>query len=252
MNSLKTQILQKLESLKVLPAFKFGVYHPENTKANNLDLVLVFNKNQYLYLVKGDETPVSNYFNDFIDGVLVIKNFYGKKPNKIKGVFRTCNLYLKGYTTTSVELPPKTTSSQDRKKKNEYHKQFAVILPPFEEVPEVNLINLTPHSVTVVKEGKELVLPASKNPARVLFTYRDETIKIKGEFRVKVKGIRRDVIGLPEPKSGVMFVVSKMVAEAVAEYRQDLFSINVITDKKKNQPCKCKSFSRFSNKLRIK
>lgn len=248
MHPLKTQILQKLESLKVLPAFKFGVYHPENTKANNLDLVLVFNKSQYLYSIKGDDTPINNYFNDFIDGVLVIKNFYGRKPQKIKEVFRTCNLYLKGHTTVSVEPPPKTKSKKQEKK--EHYKQFAVILPPFDEVPEVNLINLTPHPISVIKEKKVLTLPPPKIPARVITSYRDEMVKIKGKFRVKVKGISRHVIGLPDPVEDTFYIVSKITAEALADQRQDLLVINDHCGSDKE--CKCKSFSRFSNKLEIK
>ena len=80
--------------------------------------------------------------------------------------------------------------------------------------------NLTPHEIKVVGEDGEvkMVIPPSGQVARV----RAEQ-KVVGEIDgvPVVKTVFGDVEGLPEPREGVVYIVSSLVAQAVRE-REDV------------------------------
>ncbi|MCU9518923.1 hypothetical protein N7326_03405 [Corynebacterium sp. ES2794-CONJ1] len=87
------------------------------------------------------------------------------------------------------------------------------------------LVNLTPHPVTLLDQdsGAKSELPGAKEPARVversgsagLLTYEGLTI------RSYLVSPTREVTNLPEFQEGVVYVVSRMVCEALPE-RSDL------------------------------
>jgi hypothetical protein len=94
----------------------------------------------------------------------------------------------------------------------------------FENVTEVR--NLTPHTITIWLGGGMLrVIPPTGNVAR---------IRIQSKEVGKVSGIPvvhstdKQVLGLPTPKKGVVFLVSSVVAKSVR--RPDVLSPDTTDD----------------------
>ena len=86
---------------------------------------------------------------------------------------------------------------------------------------EVKIINLTPHEVTVVGSNGDVLMkiPASGQVARCSVS-RAVIGKLNG---IPVaKSVMGDVEGLPEPVDNVVYVVSRVVAEAMKGKRNDL------------------------------
>lgn len=83
---------------------------------------------------------------------------------------------------------------------------------------EIKIVNLTPHAVTVFSGGKQLVFPPVATPARVEMT-RQPAGQVNSIPVVRV--LVGEVVNLPEPDEGTMFVVSRVVAEACPS-RHDL------------------------------
>lgn len=84
--------------------------------------------------------------------------------------------------------------------------------------------NFTPHEVTLMPgEGKEEVRLPSCGSARCLVERR-QIGEIDGiTLNTSVFG---EVTGLPEPQEGVFFLVSRIVAEAMAGSREDLVVVD--------------------------
>ncbi|MBY6277852.1 MAG: hypothetical protein CWE10_16985 [Symbiobacterium thermophilum] len=86
----------------------------------------------------------------------------------------------------------------------------------------MRLVNLTPHPVTLIVGDQTLTIPPEPTPARC-----SETRTVVGS--VEVDGLEVPVTrvgfgqvqGLPAPREGVLYVVSRMVAEACRD-RADL------------------------------
>lgn len=86
----------------------------------------------------------------------------------------------------------------------------------------MRLVNLTPHPVTLLVGDRTLMIPPEPTPARC-----SETRSVVGT--VEVDGLEVPVTrvgfgqvqGLPAPREGVLYVVSRMVAEACRD-RADL------------------------------
>jgi len=75
------------------------------------------------------------------------------------------------------------------------------------------LVNLTPHTINVMIEGKETVsIAPSGNQARV-----STTTKVVGEVNgVEVRKVEFGTVeGLPEPQADTYYLVSRIVASAV-------------------------------------
>lgn len=89
-------------------------------------------------------------------------------------------------------------------------------------------INLTPHALSVkALDGAILVLPPSPDgAARVVYDrLPPEQIRIGGsEVAVAVAGPVKEIIGLPDPQPGIVFIVAKAVADAAPAHRGDLMS----------------------------
>ncbi len=94
-----------------------------------------------------------------------------------------------------------------------------------EEIRE--LINLTPHEITLLVDGVKIIFP-SKGEARLTPPQRKKIGEITIED-VKIPVFRNEfsnnVIGLPAPKKGVGYIVSRLVAETIKD-RDDLFIVD--------------------------
>lgn len=82
----------------------------------------------------------------------------------------------------------------------------------------MNIINMTPHVVSIVGYGVITTFPPEGNVARVEVT-REDAGEISG---IKcIKSVMGEVINLPEPEEGKFFIVSRIVFEALPS-RSDL------------------------------
>lgn len=106
---------------------------------------------------------------------------------------------------------------------------------------DLKLHNLTPHPIVVLGE-RQLELPASTNPARVEFGP-DEVVrrKVDGRSVSFCQPTIETVVGLPEPEPGVLFVVSRTLAEAVG--RSDLVVPHDLVRSEEGQIVGCRSFA---------
>ena len=87
-------------------------------------------------------------------------------------------------------------------------------------VPEVTVMNLTPHTVNIVTESGEIIdYPASGVLARV--SARTQVIGKLGNIPI-TRTVYGEVEGLPEPEEGTIYIVSSLVAQRVPE-RTDVF-----------------------------
>jgi len=88
----------------------------------------------------------------------------------------------------------------------------------------MNLINLTPHIVTINGHGdasvaiKPEAVPARCTPKNVYVG----TVEYQGEKFPVFRSEFGAVENLPEPKEGTKFIVSKVVADAVLGTRDDI------------------------------
>lgn len=91
----------------------------------------------------------------------------------------------------------------------------------------MNLVNLTPHPVTIVKRNGERVTVESSGLARVQ-SASGAYINYPGleEFTLEAAPVWGNVTGLPEPQVNTVYIVSLLVLEALrrnGEYRPDVF-----------------------------
>ena len=124
----------------------------------------------------------------------------------------------------------------------------------------MNIVNLTPHEIKIMWENTrdmgddqrclqkhELVLPASDKPARVT-----QEVVVTG-YISKVNYLPLysydfgEVVNLPEPSKGTIYIVSKMVAEAVAENtnRSDVYIVSETIRDASGRIVGCKGLSRL-------
>ena len=84
------------------------------------------------------------------------------------------------------------------------------------------VVNLTPHAITIKVDGGDITFQPSGKVARVSEKASKPTrINVFG-FPIAGKATFTDVIDLPEPIDGTIFIVSGLVAQNVA--RPDVFS----------------------------
>lgn len=122
------------------------------------------------------------------------------------------------------------------------------------------IINCTPHDVSIyntadcymyngslyLREGDEeypeplSVYPAAKNPARAIYERR---IAGGADGCLICRRTPREIIGLPEPKKGTYYIVSKMLAQACPE-RKDLISPGTVVRNGSGDVVGCIDFSR--------
>ena len=86
-----------------------------------------------------------------------------------------------------------------------------------------NLVNLTPHALTLVSpDGTETVVPPSGTVARVSSTPGTCEAFDSMPCMVATPTIFGAVIGLPDPVPGTVFIVSGMVGSAMCTARTDV------------------------------
>ena len=92
----------------------------------------------------------------------------------------------------------------------------------------ITYLNMTPHALYVKTVAGEYVTipPSPDGAARVIYDrLPPEQVRIDGhEIAVAVAGAPREIIGLPEPEEGVVYIVAKAVADAAPRHRGDLMS----------------------------
>ena len=88
--------------------------------------------------------------------------------------------------------------------------------------------NLTPHALNVKTTAGDYVTipPSGDGAARVIYDrLPPEQRSIEGhEIGISVAGSPREIIGLPDPEPGVVYIVAKAVADAAPRHRGDLMS----------------------------
>lgn len=80
------------------------------------------------------------------------------------------------------------------------------------------LMNLTPHEITVITDGGNIVVPPSGTVVRVNSS--KELVGVVDGINV-FKTTFGDVDGLPAPKDGVTYIVSTLVLSALKGTRPD-------------------------------
>jgi len=91
---------------------------------------------------------------------------------------------------------------------------------------DTRIINLTPHTVTLVCGQLTVEIPPSGQVARVSATAQQVgSVEIDGFSFPVVKTVFGDVQGLPEPQEDTVYIVSTLVLSA-AQGRNDLVAPN--------------------------
>jgi hypothetical protein len=84
-----------------------------------------------------------------------------------------------------------------------------------------NFVNLTPHPITIRKDGVDTTFQPSGKVARVNEMANDVEREIDG-IPILRKSKFTDIIDLPEAEDGTAFIVSGMVADRIS--RSDVFA----------------------------
>lgn len=105
----------------------------------------------------------------------------------------------------------------------------------------MTFVNLTPHALNIF-DGDVEVLTIAPSGTVARCTQKDELdTELDG---VKIfKQVFGDVVDLPEPKEGVFFVVSRLVANAAAG-RDDLLVPGALKRNEQGQPVGCMGLAR--------
>lgn len=105
---------------------------------------------------------------------------------------------------------------------------------------ELDIINLTPHSIEYLKpDGKILKFP-SKGQARLNAAQYTE-INI-GEIRFVNYDPNPQVEGLPKPSEGKLYIVSTVVQSALRKVRSDLLSPCMVDKDRDGTVLACRGF----------
>lgn len=89
------------------------------------------------------------------------------------------------------------------------------------------LVNLTPHEITIIRDGGNITIPPSGTVARCSVNRR----QIGSVDGIPVnKTVFGDVEGLPEPQPGTYYVVSAIVAQARPDRGDLLITDDAVRD----------------------
>lgn len=105
----------------------------------------------------------------------------------------------------------------------------------------MKIINLTPHTINLYRGGEMIMAIPSSGVARV-----SVTSQIIGEvcgFPVR-RNVYGEIIGLPDPEEGTMYIVSALVAQA-AKDRRDLLLVDDTVRNAEGQIIGCRGFARI-------
>lgn len=105
----------------------------------------------------------------------------------------------------------------------------------------MTFVNLTPHTINVLTEGRTLAIEPSGQLARV--SSRTETIGMLEGIPVTTT-VYGEVEGLPEPREGVAYIVSALVAQRVTD-REDVFVPSESVRDERGRIIGCRSLGRI-------
>lgn len=83
----------------------------------------------------------------------------------------------------------------------------------------MKLVNVTPHEIVIrPTDGQEIRLPPSGTVARVDTVQQDAGLAIVDDALITIVSTRfGNIVDLPPPEEGVLYVASTLVAQAAAE-----------------------------------
>lgn len=112
-----------------------------------------------------------------------------------------------------------------------------------------NIINLTPHTVTIVNpDGSELSFPASGTIARCAVNTVQTGYILYSEQEIPTYRTQYgEVIGLPDPQDGVIYITSTPVAQNVPDRKDVLVPAECIRDAE-GRIIGCRGLQTFSEK----
>lgn len=127
----------------------------------------------------------------------------------------------------------------------------------FKELRKVNIVNCTPHPIHILhgdyfkyREVKPTILvtfPNSGGYARVEYTTRLLEKVIAEGVAIDITSTKyTTVVGLPNPQPDTLYIVSKLVAEALAGQRDDLLITSGIARDKNTQVIGCRTLAKFT------
>ena len=100
--------------------------------------------------------------------------------------------------------------------------------------------NYTPHNINILKNNEIAVYPSLGNArctCQKEYLYSIDGIEV-------YKMVYGDVEGLPKPMDNTIYIVSKIVKEALKD-RDDLLIVNEVVKDENNQILYCKSLSKM-------
>lgn len=122
----------------------------------------------------------------------------------------------------------------------------------FENIEEV--INLTPHAINFVDSANKLIAKIEPTGLARCTMSRNQIGSLafcsyKGCINIVNvpvnENIYGEVIGLPEPKAGTIYIVSAIVAQAVKGLRDDVFVTDDAVRNEAGQIISCRAFARI-------
>jgi len=113
----------------------------------------------------------------------------------------------------------------------------------------MELINLTPHKVRIIRNGCNIILPACKHPPRLKREgFKSGYVELGRNTIPIYDNTYTNCAGLPSRKHGVFYIVSSLIAQSYPD-RRDFLIPNPVRDEEKNI-IGCTSFSRVLLKKR--
>jgi len=111
----------------------------------------------------------------------------------------------------------------------------------------MRLVNLTPHVVTIRGLNGETVVEPSRDQARVmtLVDAPGEFIMVEGNAIPVARLMLGDIIGLPDPEPGVLYLVSTVTAMRVRGVRNDVVAPGDLIRDDRGRPLACLGLSRI-------
>lgn len=104
----------------------------------------------------------------------------------------------------------------------------------------MKIINLTPHTINLYRNGEMVLAIPSSGVARVNVT--SQTVGEVNGFPIR-QNAYGEVVGLPEPEEGTVYIVSALVAQA-AKNRADLLIVDDTLRNSEGQIIGCRGFAR--------
>jgi hypothetical protein len=106
----------------------------------------------------------------------------------------------------------------------------------------MEIINATPHDITIISDGEKIVIPKSN----LIIRLKERRVKV-GELeingkKVNVNRVEYETSDIPPEKEGVFYIVSSLIAGAFPN-RKDLLIVDETIRDEKGTIVGCKSFA---------